>query len=263
MGVSDHRPLRMRFSMYNRSSAARRIQRAYRARRKPAVRSLNRRIKRISLNQCETKMSSQRFWAGTNANPLYHNTTEFDMINLLKTSRGVDDPDGTTLDGRNRVGNEIIARGILFKFMFITAQSRPNLNVMVYIYEYDSNYTAGPPQFWVGPSGGGLAQNRFLDRPNKNQVRVLRKLYIHNLPNYSTVNEAGTERNNMVLKTLWLPLKNRKVHYDGPGTGTTNQTIPRNKDIACAMVAFDTTNTLGSDIVGYVTAQTTLYFKDP
>lgn len=247
---------------YNRSggtrvTAVKRIQRA--ARRRLA----SSRIKRVMLSQCETKTSSQRFWAGTNSQPLYHNTTEFGMLNLLATSQGTDNPQGTTEDSRNRIGTEIILRGLSIKFMFMTAQSRPNLNIMGFVFSYEAALSAiTDGQFWCGPSGGGASQNRFLDRPNLNKVKILKKFYVHNLPNYSTVVPGGQERNNTLIKSIYIPMKNRKLRYqvDGTGAGTN---VPKFRDIGVALVAFDTTNSLTSDIVGYATSQTTLYFKDP
>lgn len=244
-----------------RAAAARVIQNRYR-KKKYSVASLNSRIKKVSLQNCETKKSNQRFWPGTNAQPLYHNVTEFGILNLLGTTQGTDNPQGTTEDSRNRIGTEIIARGISLKLMFITAQSRPNLNVMLYVFSYEAGLNpVNDQEFWCGPSGAGASQNRFLDRPNTNKVKILKKMYLHNLPNYSTVVPSGDERSNMIVKELWVPLRNRKIKYQIDGTGPTN--IPKFRDIGVAMVAFDTTNTLTSDIVGYVTAQSTLYFKDP
>lgn len=226
--------------------------------------SLVSKIKKVSLSQCETKMSSQRFWDGTNAQPLLHNQTEYGMHALLNTTQGTDDPAGTNEDGRNRIGSEIIARGLLLKFMFISAQSRPNMNIMAYVYQYDATITAVPTDinFWSGPSGGAGNQNRFLDRPNGNKVKILRRFLISNRQNYSSNVPSGSERNNTCYKELYLPLKNKKIKYIENAAGASTAT-PQWKNYGVAIVAFDTTNTLPSDIVGYVTAQTTLYFKDP
>lgn len=233
--------------------------------RRPRVKgSLNSRIKRVSLSQCETKMSSQRFFAGTNAEPLYHNVTNFKIHQLLSTTQGTDDPAGTDQDARNRVGSEIIARGLLLKFMFITAQSRPNMNIMAYVYKYDATITAVQTDinFWSGPAGGAANQNRFLDRPNLNKVKVLRKFLISNRQNYSANVPSADERNNTCYKELWIPLKNKKIRYIENSAGASTST-PQWHNYGVALVAFDTTNTGPGDIVGYCTAQSTLYFKDP
>lgn len=247
---------------YNKTGGTR--VRRLRTYRRPARKSYaTSKIKKVMLSQCETKISSQRFYSGTNAASLYHNVTNYGMINLLATTQGTDNPMGTTEDSRNRIGTEIILRGLSIKMMFITAQSRPNLNIIGYVFSYESGLSAlTDPEFWCGPSGQGAAQNRFLDRPNTNKVKILRKFNVRNLLNYSTVVPGGQERSHTILKNLWIPFRNRKIRYqiDGAGAGTN---VPKFRDIGVALVAFDTTNTLTSDIVGYFTAQTTLYFKDP
>ena len=246
--------------LWKKHKAARRIQRAYR--RRPA-RNLVSKIKKVSLSLNETKMSSQRFHAGTNAQPLYHNVTDFTIHSLLATTQGFDNPHGTTEDTRNRIGTEILARGLLLKFMFMSAQSRPNFNLMCYVYNYDA--TIGQPQdvnFWCGPLGGAQNQNRFLDRPDGNKVKILRKFVIQNRQNYAAEVPSGDERINTCYRELYIPLRDKKVKYIPSTTGVSTST-PQWKNIGVALVAFDTTNTGQGDIVGYVTAQTTLYFKDP
>lgn len=234
--------------------------------------NLAKQMKAISLAQCETKTSSQRFWAGTDAQPLYHNDTNYRMMNLLATTQGFGAPIGLEANTRNRDGAKITLRGLSLKFMFITAQSRPNLNVMCYVFWYNSelvNPHSSPQvllqdsQFWTGPAGIGANFNRLLDKPNPNSdIKIIKRFYVSNMPNYSTVVPSGDERNNTILKELYIPLKNKVIRYNEVGGGADN-TIPKYKDIGVAIVAFDTTNTGTGDIVGYVTAQSTLYFKDP
>ena len=43
-----------------------------------------------------------------------------------------------TQDGRNRVGTDIIARGLKVKIMFISNVDRPNLNVHCYLFKYNT-----------------------------------------------------------------------------------------------------------------------------
>ena len=241
-------------------------------RRKIPYYNLARQMKAIALAQCETKTSSQRFWAGTNANPLYHNVTNYRMCNLLATTQGIGANPGLEANTRNREGAKITLRGLSLKFLFITAQSRPNMNVMCYVYYYNSdlvNPHSSPQillndsQFWTGPQAGGANFNRLLDKPNPNEdIKVIKRFYVSNMPNYSTVVPSGDERNNTILKELYIPLKNKVIRYNDSGADATN-TIPKWKDIGVAFVAFDTTNTGSGDIVAYVTAQSTLYYKDP
>lgn len=232
---------------------------------------LYKQIRAITLSQAETKTSSQRFWSGTDANPLYHNQTNYRMCNLLATSQGLSNNPGLNVDTRNRVGAKITLRGLSLKFLFITAQSRPNLNVMGYVFWYDSDLVNphSNPQillddagFWTGADATGASFNRLLDKPNPNKnIKIIKRFYVSNMLNYSTVVPSGDERNNTILKEMYIPLKNRQIRYDDTGSSTTN-TIPVKYDIGVALVAFDTTNTGTGDIVGYVTAQSTLYYKD-
>lgn len=231
---------------------------------KAKSKSLNKQIKKVSLSLNETKLSSQRFFAGTNAEPLYHNVTNYDIKALLSTSQGFDNPSGTTEDSRNRIGTEILARGLQLKFMFISAQSRPNMNIMAFVYNYDATITSPTDiNFWCGPAGGGVTnQNRFLDRPNNNKVKILKKFRIGNRQNYSSNVPSEAERSNTCYKEIYIPLKNKKIKYIENSAGASTST-PQWRNIGVALVAYDTTNTLQSDIVAYVTCQTTLYFKDP
>lgn len=230
---------------------------------KGKTKTLAKKMAQVSLSLVETKLSSQRFFAGTNAQPLYHNVTNYDINKLLATSQGFDNPSGTTEDSRNRIGSEIIARGLSVKFMFISAQSRPNMNIMAYIYKYDATIPSPTDiNFWCGPDGGGGLQNRFLDRPNNNKVKVIKRFMIGNRQNYSSNVPSGSERNNTCFKEFWIPLKNQKIKYIENAAGLSTST-PKWKNIGVAIVAYDTTNSLPTDIVGYVTAQSTLYFKDP
>lgn len=241
-------------------------------RRKIPYYNLAKQMKAIALAQCETKTSSQRFWSGTNALPLYHNVTNYRMMNLLATTQGFSNNPGLEVNTRNRDGAKITLRGLSLKFMFITAQSRPNLNVMCYVYWYNSekvNPHSNPQvlltdsDFWTGPAGIAATFNRLLDKPNPNKdIKVIKRFYVSNMLNYSTVVPSGDERNNTILKELYIPLRNKVIRYNDVGGGVDN-TIPKYKDIGVALVAFDTTNTGQGDIVGYVTAQSTLYYKDP
>lgn len=248
---------------YKRDSMARRIQRRYRARsnaRKYSGKiSLNRRIKSISLRQCETKKSHQRFGAGTSAQELFHNVTHY-WDNLLATTQGFDDPQGNTQDTRNRIGTDIIARGLKLKIMFFSNTDRPNLNVHAYLYKYNSNsFPMTDSGFWAGPLGMGADSNRLLDHPNTDRVQSLRKIVVQNRNNYSITN-SGNERVMTVYREIYLPFKNWKIRYDNDTEGGK---IPMYKDIGLAIVAYDTPDTNELQSVARVTASTCLYFKDP
>lgn len=238
-----------------KNASARRIQRRWRSRR-PV--SLNRRIKRVALSQAETKKANQRYAGGTNAQALYHNLSDY-WSNLLATTEGTADPQGTDDYRNSRVGTDIIARGLKIRFMFISTADRPNLNIMCYLYQYNAKTAQQDSVFWAGPAGAGGTNNRFLDRPNSDRVKVLRKFVVQNRNNYN-ITDSGSSRVHTVYRELYYPMHNRKIRYDND---TGNGDVPMYKDIGLCCTAFDATNTGSTDIVGYWTASCTLYFKDP
>ena len=248
-----------RGSHVSRTQAARRIQARFRAR---PMRSLNRQIKRVTLNNCETKKSCLRYAAGTNAQPLYHNLSDY-WGNLLQTTQGVTDPQGNALARNNRIGTDIIARGLKLKFMFISTVDRPNLNLMVYVFKYNVRDGEGgsldDAVFWAGPAGQGGTSNRFLDHANTDKVQVMRKFVVQNLNNYN-VSDGGHNRVHTCYREIYINLKNTKIRYD-------NELLagqyPMWKDIGICVTAFDATNSGPTDIVGYWTGSSVLYFKDP
>ena len=235
-----------------RRRAARRIQSAFRARRGRSA--LNSRIKRISLNQNETKHSYQRFGSGTSAIELFHNVTHYSQ-NLMATTQGFDDPMGNTQDTRNRIGNEIVARGLKIKMLIGSKVDRPNLNVHVYVCKYNTSHTLSDSIFWAGPLGLGADSNRLLDHPNTDRVTPLKKLVIQNQNVIVSENRVHT-----CYRELYIPFKNWKVKYD---SDTGGGKFPMYKDVGIAIVAYDTPDTNELQGVAWTTYSTCLYFKDP
>lgn len=229
-------------------------------------RSLASKIKKISLAQCETKKSYQRLTPGTAARELFHNVTAY-YPNLMATTQGTDDPQGNTQDGRNRIGTDIIARGMKVKVMFISKVDRPNLNIHCYLFKYNTTFFdkfeptapagAGDSIFWAGPLGVGADSNRLLDHPNTDRVNPIKKLVVQN----RNVNTGeSNNRVTTVYREFYIPFKNWKVRYDNDTGGGK---FPMYKDIGLAVVAYDTPDTNELQSVAYVTATTCLYFKDP
>lgn len=224
--------------------------------------SLAAKIKRISLQQCETKKSMMRYAAGTDAQPLFHNISDY-WGNLFQTTQGVTDPQGNALARNNRIGTDIIVRGLKLKFMFISTTDRPNLNIMVYVFKYNVRDGEGggmsDATFWAGPVGQGGTSNRFLDHANTDRVTVLRKFVVQNRNNYN-ISDSGSNRVHTVYRDLYINFKNMKVRYDNDLLAGQ---YPMWKDIGVCVTAFDATNSGAADIVGYWTGSSCLYFKDP
>ena len=102
-------------------------------------------IKNVTLNQCETKTSSVR----VDGADLYHNVTYY-VPNLLATEQGVTANPGTT-EIDNRLGNEVVARGIKIRAQWICDPKRPNMNIKLIVFKHESNETPNDANFWSVP----------------------------------------------------------------------------------------------------------------
>lgn len=210
--------------------------------------TLTKEIKKVQLRQCEPKRSTQYTLGQT----LYHNLSWY-KTNLIATTQGVEQGAGMNTWQHNRVGNEIFAQSITFKFHYLTAVGRPNSLLQIKIFGYNSQEVMSDAIFWRGPSGDGADMARTVDSPDTNQVTILKSRTIQHQPNYSEANSrvCGT------LISFKVNLKNRRVKYDNEGN------IPKFKDIAIMAVAYDANNTTELDILGYLSVTSTLNFKDP
>lgn len=240
-----------------RSSAAAKLQRAWRARRAKPV-SLVKKIRSVALRQCETKTAGHQVGAisGSAAVDLYHNVTHY-VRNLLATSQGMTANPGAT-ESDNRIGNEVVGRGIKLKLQFISDPVHPNINLKGYVFKYEANETPNDALFWSGPSGAGATMLRFLDTPDTRNVSIVKSFTITN--RWAPINGVGTTQTYVHndYKDLWIPLKDKKIKYDG-----NNSEIPKYTTYGLCVLAFDANNTLQTDIVSYFSYVAKFYFKDP
>lgn len=216
--------------------------------------TLEQKIKAITLKQCETKLSPD-FEENIQ---LYHNRTVFNTGHLI-TKQGVTDPAGFgTTELRNRVGDEIVARGIKYKFWLSNKLDRPNVMYFLYIFSYNPKVTVSEAVFWRGTDGNGGVMNRMIDSPNPERVTILKRIMVNPAytANFSTVD---VQKEKSCYKEFYLNLKNRKITYDGDNTE-----LPKGKDIGWAIVAYDAYGTIApSNLIASMAFSKTLYFKDP
>lgn len=243
----------------SRRSSAVRIQRAYRSRR---VRGgLAKAIKSISLAQSETKKSSQ--YTDVPAR-LLHNVSYY-AGELLATSQGVTDPEGTDQATLNRIGDEVVGRNISLKFFLANKHDRPNVMYRLVVFKYNTLaiVPAGltDTYFWAGTDGAGGNMNRMLDNANRERVTVVKSMWIHPAreANYTSNNAGawmGHEKTHMLH--LNIPLKNRKIKYNSDGGTNTKFT-----DYGFMMLAYDTFSSLQTDIIAEFQWVSQFTFKDP
>lgn len=217
----------------------------------PATTTLARQMKTIALRQCETKIESQY----EENNQLNHNRTYY-LNNRLRTVQAVNDPAGFGNATGSRIGDEIVARGIKFKFWMSNKADRPNVMYNIYIYRYNSLESPSDSTFWRGADGNGSVMNRMLDQPNPEKVKVLKKLVVYSKNQFQGTPPNGKEHS--YFKECWLPLNNKKVEYRRDGGG-----VPKGTDIGVALVCYDSYGTLITDTIASFGFSHTLYFKDP
>lgn len=230
-----------------------------RPRKRPPTKTLASKIKTISLNQCEMKSAGQEAGAisGSAAVDLYHNLTHY-VPNLLKSTQALTANPGAN-EVANRVGNEVVANCLRIKLQFISDPSHPNMNIRGYVFRYEANETPADANFWAGPSGAGGTMLRFLDMPDKRNVTILKKFQIQNRNvSFNVEPTGGTRYVHNVYKDLYIPLKNKKLKYDG-----NNASVPKYKDIGMCFTMYDANNTLQTDILGYLSYVSKFYFRDP
>lgn len=209
-------------------------------------------IKRVSLAQSETKtngLSSAQ--AGIN---MFHNKTHY-VTNLLATTQGVTANPGTD-EIDNRIGNEVVARGVKIQLQFITDPAHPNFNMRFFVFRYESNEAPLDANFWVGPAGAGGNQNRMLDFADTRNVTILKSFTVQNR-NVLPVNPDQKTVHN-VYRDVWIPLKNKKIKYDSNDSKT-----PKYTTLGMCAVCFDANNTLETDIIAFWNYSTRFYYKDP
>lgn len=206
----------------------------------------------LALKQCETKIASQK--SDSNGIDMYHNKTHY-VKNLLYTVQGVTANPGTN-ELANRIGNEVVARGLKIRMQVISSPEHPNMNFKYYVFRYETSKPLDDALFWVGPAGLGGNQNRMLDFVDTRNVTILKAGLVQNrnkLPTDTTFQPV-----NNVYRDIWIPLKNRKIKYDG-----NDSPDPKYTTIGMCLVPFDANNTNETDIIAFWNYTTRFYYKDP
>lgn len=243
-----------------RKPRARKVAFSASKRKKPLVQMM----KSVALKECETKKSSQYT---ITEQQLFHNLSYY-AGNLQSTTQGTADPEGTVETTRNRIGDEVVARGLQIKFFLLNKADRPNVMYRIVLFRY--NVVEGLPPtslsdtyFWAGVDGNGSNMNRLLDRPNSDRIKVLQEHWIHpeKQANYS-IQTAGPVPvgpfSKGMYRKFWIPLNNRKVKYRGD-----NSPYCQFTDVGLMVLAYDAISTAQTDILCDIQWQSTFYYKDP
>ena len=114
-----------------------------------------RRIKSVMLRACETKESTQ--YTST-LQQLFHDRTYY-TGQLLATTQGFTAGDGVADATNNRIGDQVIARGLKFKVYIENEAARPNVMYRIFLFKYNTN-EEGIPHFILSPIYISNAQAR-------------------------------------------------------------------------------------------------------
>ena len=232
--------------------------------------ALARKIKSISLAQSETKVAST-LHTGLQ---LGHNNTLF-ALNLMKSAQSDRNNPGNN-EYENRIGNEIVARGLKLRVQLINAPTKANVTYKWFLFRYPSGKAMTDADFWVGPSGQGATQNRMIDFIDTREVKILKSGIVRTAHKTANMNQSTNYTNAThpyILGTaqdgstpgmhstyfdIWYSFGNRKIKYDG-----NNSTVPKFTDIGLAVVPYDVNNTPQGTLLGYLDFTHRFYFKDP
>jgi len=208
-------------------------------------------IKKVSLQQVETKhahFSAENY-------QLFHNSANINGASLYLT-QGVGDNGSGTNNNAMRIGDEVIGRGIAFKFWIANKLDRPNVMYRLMIFKYTRDTPLS-----LGNLLKGAISNNIMDDANTEKIDIVYQKIFNLQVGYSaaatgTAGDTDGREAHRYLK-CYIPLKNRKIHYNDGGTD------PKFFDYGFALIAYDSYGTLITDNIGSFAWERKFYFKDP
>jgi len=207
-------------------------------------------IKKVSLKNSETKYNHI---SNENIN-LFHNTGH-QFSGLLNATHGITDNGAGTSVISNRLGDEVIGRGISIKLWIANKLDRPNVMYRICVYKYQSQSI--PTLVNLFKTGSG---NKIMDDLDKEYITPVYQKIFNLQVGYSAVPAAAGDtdgREAHTYKQIWIPLKNRKIHYTDAGS------IPKFTNYGFFIMPYDSFGTLITDNIASYSYQYKFYFKDP
>lgn len=189
---------------------------------------------------------------------LFHNRAYY-AGNLLATTQGTSDPAGLTGATLNRIGDEVLSKGLSIKFNLENGARNPNVTFRVIVFRYNTaEVPLNDAYFWCGTDGAGGNMARILDKPNTERVKIIKTFFMN--PNHEANYSATLDNQRIKSRTFscYVPLGNRKTKYNGDNLPTTRYT-----DIGFMVLAYDAFITLETERIANLQWQSTFYFKDP
>lgn len=237
---------------YKKKSISRRKTYKKKAGSRSKTASLVKLIKKVSLKNSETKYVH----VSAENNNMYHNTP-FIVNSLVNTQQGIGDNGAGTTVLTSRIGDEVVARGISIKLWIANKLDRPNVMYRVIVYKYQSfSQPVGSVMFKTGTG------NKIMDDIDKEYISPIYQKIFNLQVGYSafpnpTINgdQDGREAHRYIQ--LWIPLKNKKIHYADASA------IPKFTNYGFTLLPYDSYGTLTTDNISSFSYQYKFYFKDP
>lgn len=217
-------------------------------------------VKKVIMSTAEKKRkdTTQLEWAFTYdptelGYPIFHNSMQ---ITYLINNNS---PNGTSNLGvfqgnqdDQRQGNEIYSKGVMFRNTIKVPADRKNSQFKLYLVEFNSSQ--GNPgdknDFFHNITGSVLLDPLQTDRFKAKYLGTYRV----------AARDLATTQAATIIVKKWIPFK-RHLSYAIDNSGAVAKGMKEH--LAVVMVAYDTTNTLTTDKVGFVQSSASLYYADP
>lgn len=216
--------------------------------------TLNKKIatisKAVALRQQETKHAVHN-WGNFE---LYHNISQRVTDNLIKTSQGVGDGNGSDTV---RIGDEITGRGIKLYLQFQDKWDRSNVTFCVWVAKCRQSI-AGSLSVPRKNITGVLPMDP-LDLEQCMKVIVNKKYRFSHKDTMIDLGEGVDSLNKVTthFRTLWIPLNNMRYKYTDQ-----NSTQGTAFNYAMWIAAYDSSGDLITDNIGSIRVASEIFFKD-
>lgn len=213
--------------------------------RKPSMtrKKLTKFVKKITMKAAEPKQK----WTAISKTNVLHNSFGY-RIHLNQTvnmpAQGVKD--------NERVGDQINMTGFKIKMLCGQQADRPNVTWKYYVMKLPKG---GAASYTYSAWFESITGNVMIDAPNKDYVKVLASGEWR--PNEAGLSATGGKEYTF-FKNLWVPHK--KIVKFGPADSAVTH---NDDDIVLLVACYDAYGTLPTDIVSYVEALVTVYYRDP
>lgn len=204
-------------------------------------------IARIAKNVVLKTAETKYHFVQTENQQLFHNTRALVNGNLLYTAQG---------DGDNeRIGDEVIAKGISMKLWVSNKNDRPNVTYRLIIVRCPYDLIPGSYSVLKGESG-----NCIIDAVNTNIYTVVKQKFFK-IPGqtsaFDNVNFVKREMSKAIQ--LWIPLKKQKIKYRSD-----SGVLPKNERycLQAYLYAYDAFGTLVTDNIASYAMHHRFYFVD-